>query len=65
MIDKMRHDSSRAVIPGEQPILLEHLRKRKKQGVRMNIKDRFKRESFQNLRIGELKNTWDTGESDI
>jgi RHH-type proline utilization regulon transcriptional repressor/proline dehydrogenase/delta 1-pyrroline-5-carboxylate dehydrogenase len=37
MIDKMRHDSSRAVIPGEQPILLEHLRKRKKQGVRMNI----------------------------
>ena len=37
MIDKMRHDSSRAVIPGEAPILLEHLRKRKKQGVRINI----------------------------
>ncbi len=37
MIDKMRHDSSRAIIPGEKAVLLEHLRKRKKQGVRVNI----------------------------
>jgi RHH-type transcriptional regulator, proline utilization regulon repressor / proline dehydrogenase / delta 1-pyrroline-5-carboxylate dehydrogenase len=37
MIDKMRHDSSRAIIPGEPDVLHDHLRKRKQQGVRMNI----------------------------
>lgn len=37
MIEKMRHDSSRAIIPGEPNILHELLRKRKEQGVRMNI----------------------------
>ncbi|RJP78747.1 MAG: aldehyde dehydrogenase family protein [Desulfobacteraceae bacterium] len=37
MIDRMRHDSSRAIIPGEADILHEHLRKRRLQGVRMNI----------------------------
>lgn len=37
MIGKMRHDSSRAIIPGEQGVLHSHLRKRKKQGIRMNI----------------------------
>jgi len=37
MIEKMRHDSSRAIIPGEPDILYELLRKRKEQGVRMNI----------------------------
>ena len=37
MIDKMRHDSSRAIIPGEADELNAHLQKRKKQGVQMNI----------------------------
>lgn len=37
MIDKMRHDSSRAIIPGEDDALHAHLLKRKKQGIRMNI----------------------------
>ncbi|MFO8082832.1 MAG: bifunctional proline dehydrogenase/L-glutamate gamma-semialdehyde dehydrogenase, partial [Desulfobacterales bacterium] len=37
MIEKMRHNSSRAIIPGEPEILHAHLQKRKKQGVRMNI----------------------------
>ncbi|MCU0613676.1 MAG: bifunctional proline dehydrogenase/L-glutamate gamma-semialdehyde dehydrogenase [Desulfobacterales bacterium] len=37
MIEKMRHNSSRAIIPGEAEILHAHLQKRKKQGVRMNI----------------------------
>ena len=37
MIDKMRHDSSRAIIPGESEKLTAHLHMRKKQGVRMNV----------------------------
>jgi RHH-type transcriptional regulator, proline utilization regulon repressor / proline dehydrogenase / delta 1-pyrroline-5-carboxylate dehydrogenase len=37
MIEKMRQDSSRAIIPGEAEMLHAHLQKRKKQGVRMNI----------------------------
>ncbi|NQT70492.1 MAG: proline dehydrogenase family protein [Desulfobacteraceae bacterium] len=37
MIEKMRHDSSRAIIPGEPDILHALLHKRKEQGVRMNI----------------------------
>ncbi len=37
MIEKMRHDSSRAIISGEPAILHAHLKKRKKQGVRMNV----------------------------
>ncbi len=37
MIEKMRHDSSRAIIPGEADILHALLHKRKEQGVRMNI----------------------------
>ncbi len=37
MIEKMRHNSSRAVIPGEPDALNAHLRKRRKQGVPMNI----------------------------
>ncbi len=37
MIKKMRHDSSRAIIPGEPEILHAHLQKRREQGVRMNI----------------------------
>jgi RHH-type transcriptional regulator, proline utilization regulon repressor / proline dehydrogenase / delta 1-pyrroline-5-carboxylate dehydrogenase len=37
MIERMRHNSSRAVIPGETEILNAHLQKRKMQGVRMNI----------------------------
>ncbi|MBW1840328.1 MAG: bifunctional proline dehydrogenase/L-glutamate gamma-semialdehyde dehydrogenase [Deltaproteobacteria bacterium] len=37
MIEKMRHDSSRAIIPGEPDVLKAHLRMRKAQGVRMNI----------------------------
>ena len=37
MIDKMRHNSSRAIIPGEPDALRAHLQKRRKQGVRMNI----------------------------
>ncbi len=37
MIGKMRHDSSRAIIPGEADALTRHLLKRREQGVRMNI----------------------------
>jgi len=37
MIQKMRHDSSRAIIPGEPDILHAHLQRRRSQGVRMNI----------------------------
>ena len=37
MIDKMRQDSSRAIIPGEPEVLHAHLQKRKKQNIRMNI----------------------------
>jgi RHH-type proline utilization regulon transcriptional repressor/proline dehydrogenase/delta 1-pyrroline-5-carboxylate dehydrogenase len=37
VIDKMRDDSSRSVIPGEKDGLYAHLRKRKSEGVRMNI----------------------------
>ena len=37
MMDKMRHDSSRAIIPGESEVLHAHLQKRRNQGVRMNI----------------------------
>jgi hypothetical protein len=34
---RMRHNSSRAIIPGKRSLLHAHLRKRKSQGVRMNI----------------------------
>ena len=37
MIEKMRHDSSRAIVPGEPEALRSHLQLRKQQGVRMNI----------------------------
>ena len=37
VIEKMRHDSSRAIIPGEADALYAHLAKRKKQGIQMNI----------------------------
>ncbi|MFZ0242434.1 MAG: bifunctional proline dehydrogenase/L-glutamate gamma-semialdehyde dehydrogenase [Desulfobacterales bacterium] len=37
MIEKMRHNSSRAIIAGEPEALHAHLRKRKRQGVRMNV----------------------------
>ena len=37
VIEKLRHDSSRAIIPGEPDVLYAHLQKRKKQGVQMNI----------------------------
>jgi RHH-type proline utilization regulon transcriptional repressor/proline dehydrogenase/delta 1-pyrroline-5-carboxylate dehydrogenase len=37
MIEKMRHDSSRAIIPGEAEMLKAHLQMRKEQGIRMNI----------------------------
>ncbi len=37
VIDKMREDSSRSVIPGEKDVLYAHLLKRKSEGVRMNI----------------------------
>ncbi len=37
MIEQMRSSSSRAIIPGEQKELHEHLLKRKGQGIRMNI----------------------------
>ncbi|UCD89601.1 MAG: proline dehydrogenase family protein, partial [Desulfobacterales bacterium] len=37
MIEKMRTDSSRAIIPGESEMLKAHLRMRKEQGIRMNI----------------------------
>ena len=37
MIEKMREDSARAIVPGEPDILMAHLQKRKRQGIRMNI----------------------------
>ncbi len=37
MIEKMREDSARAIVPGEPDVLLAHLQKRKRQGIRMNI----------------------------
>jgi len=37
VISKMRDESSRAIIPGEEGAFHSHLRKRKKAGVRMNI----------------------------
>ena len=37
MIDKMRQNSSRAIIAGEKDALHAHLQKRREQGVRMNI----------------------------
>lgn len=37
MIEKMRQDSSRAIIAGEAEVLHAHLRKRRTEGVRMNI----------------------------
>jgi RHH-type proline utilization regulon transcriptional repressor/proline dehydrogenase/delta 1-pyrroline-5-carboxylate dehydrogenase len=37
VIEKMRHNSSRAIISGEPNALHAHLQKRKNQGVRMNI----------------------------
>jgi RHH-type proline utilization regulon transcriptional repressor/proline dehydrogenase/delta 1-pyrroline-5-carboxylate dehydrogenase len=37
MIEKMRKNSSRAIVPGEPEELHAHLRKRTRQGVRMNI----------------------------
>lgn len=37
MIEKMRDTSSRAIIPGELDALHAHLKKRKAQGIRMNI----------------------------
>lgn len=37
VVDKMREDSSRSVIPGEPEVFYAHLEKRKSEGVRMNI----------------------------
>jgi RHH-type transcriptional regulator, proline utilization regulon repressor / proline dehydrogenase / delta 1-pyrroline-5-carboxylate dehydrogenase len=37
MIEKMREDSNRAIVPGEKEMLHAHLLKRKNEGVRMNI----------------------------
>ena len=37
LVQQMRNSSSRAIIPGEEKALHNHLEKRKKQGVRMNI----------------------------
>jgi len=37
MIEKMRQDSSRAIIPGDPDLLHEYLLKRKQQGVRVNL----------------------------
>lgn len=37
MIEKMRADSARAIVPGEPEVLMAHLQKRKGQGIRMNI----------------------------
>ncbi|MFP5212028.1 MAG: proline dehydrogenase family protein, partial [Acidobacteriota bacterium] len=37
MIERMRADSSRAIIPGEKDIFYRHLQKRKSEGVRMNV----------------------------
>jgi len=37
VIDKMRHDSNRVIIPGEKEPFRLHLTKRKQQGIRLNI----------------------------
>lgn len=37
MVDKIRHDSSRTIIPGEADILHEYLNKRKGEGIRINL----------------------------
>ncbi|MCP4350808.1 MAG: bifunctional proline dehydrogenase/L-glutamate gamma-semialdehyde dehydrogenase [Desulfobacterales bacterium] len=37
VVDKMRDDSSRSIIPGEKDIFHAHMMKRKSEGVRMNI----------------------------
>jgi RHH-type proline utilization regulon transcriptional repressor/proline dehydrogenase/delta 1-pyrroline-5-carboxylate dehydrogenase len=37
MVEKMREDSSRSVIPGEKKVLLPYLQKRKAENVRVNI----------------------------
>ncbi len=37
MIEKIREDSARSVIPGEKNVLYPHLRKRRQDGVRMNL----------------------------
>ncbi len=37
VVEKMREDSARSVIPGEKDIFYPHLLKRKSEGVRMNI----------------------------
>ncbi len=37
MIEQIRKDSSRAIIPGEEEPFFKHLEKRRKEGVRMNI----------------------------
>lgn len=37
MIEKIREDSARSVIPGEKDALYPHLRRRKDEGVRMNL----------------------------
>jgi RHH-type proline utilization regulon transcriptional repressor/proline dehydrogenase/delta 1-pyrroline-5-carboxylate dehydrogenase len=37
VVDKMRDDSSRSVIPGEKDVFYPHLEQRKSEGVRMNI----------------------------
>ncbi len=37
MIEKIRKDSSRSIIPGEEESLYAHLKRRKAEGVRMNI----------------------------
>ncbi len=37
MIEKIREDSARSVIPGEPEVLFPHLQKRRDQGVRMNL----------------------------
>ncbi len=37
MVERVRQDSRRAVIPGEEEVFLAHLRQRKKEGVVMNI----------------------------
>ena len=36
-IEKMRHDSSRVIIPGEKDLLYTHLHKRKRQGIGLNL----------------------------
>ena len=36
-IDKMRDDSSKSIIPGEEDVMQAHLRARKEEGVRMNV----------------------------